>query len=136
MDSNLNFKSNEINNLDNIYNEEGYDQEELNQDFNDNCFNNRGNIQQNEGSQIESNSSNLNEMEPIYVMSLELGDKIAKIKIYPDSEPMELAKNFCIKNNLDMDAVDYLKQQIEQLIIDYNNNDEDEENETNVDYNG
>ena len=110
------------------YNEEEYEQED--QNYCDYQNKQSGNYIQNDGSNQENNNTSSNEIDPIYVMSLELGDKIEKIKIYPDSNPLDLAKNFCIKNNLDMSAVDYLKQQIEQLIIEYNNDEEEgDENE-------
>ena len=56
--------------------------------------------------------------EPIYVMTLALEQgKSEKIEIFANSDPSELAYNFCSKNNLDFNALDYLREQITNLII-------------------
>ena len=54
---------------------------------------------------------------PIYVLTLEF-DKAPKkeIPIYPNSNPGELAFDFCKKNHLNFDSLKKLENQIEQLI--------------------
>ena len=70
--------------------------------------------------------NNINEEiteEPIYVMTLALEQgKSEKIEIFSNSDPTELAYNFCSKNNLDYDALDYLKEQITNLLESYAKN--------------
>ena len=54
-------------------------------------------------------------------MSLQLEDgKIAKIKIYSDSDPNELSQAFCLKYNLDPQNAEYLASQINELIEQFN----------------
>ncbi len=61
--------------------------------------------------------------EPIYVMTLALNQgQTEKIEIFANSEPTELAYNFCRKNNLDFNALEYLKEQITNLIEDFSKN--------------
>ena len=70
----------------------------------------------------DNNSSQSQDKKPIYVMSLELEDgNTAKIKIYSDSNPEVLSKEFCEKNNLEPEAAEYLSSQIEALIAQFNN---------------
>ena len=74
--------------------------------------------------------------EPIYVMTLALEQgKSEKIEIFANSDPSELAYNFCSKNNLDFNALDYLREQITNLLENYtkNENEEDNDNEENND---
>ena len=52
-------------------------------------------------------------------MDLEKG-KSEKIEIFANSDPKELAYNFCIKYNLDFNTLDYLKDQITKLLEVYN----------------
>ena len=79
----------------------------------------------------DNNSSQSQDKKPIYVMSLELEDgNTAKIKIYSDSNPEVLSKEFCEKNNLEPEAAEYLSSQIEALIAQFNN-EEYNENENN-----
>ena len=62
--------------------------------------------------------------EPIYVMTLALEQgKSEKIEIFANSDPKELAYNFCRKNNLDFSALDYLKDQITKLLEAYEKQD-------------
>ena len=68
------------------------------------------------------NNSQSDDKKPIYVMSLELEDgNTAKIKIYSDSNPEVLSKEFCEQNNLEPETAEYLSNQIEALIEQYNN---------------
>lgn len=61
------------------------------------------------------------EPEPIFVMTIELEQgKVGNIKIYPDSNADELSYDFCHQNNLDFQSLNYLKEQIQELINDYN----------------
>lgn len=61
------------------------------------------------------------EPEPIFVMTIELEQgKVGHIKIYPDSIAEELSYDFCHQNNLDFQSLNYLKEQIQELIDDYN----------------
>ena len=96
---------------------------------------NINNYFENDNTDNNENNSSVNSQgkKPIYVMSLQLDDgKIAKIKIYSDSDPNELSQAFCLKNNLDPQAAEYLASQIQTLIEQFNNNENGEnENEEN-----
>ena len=84
------------------------------------------------GNNIKNTESN---EEPIYVMTLALEQgKSEKIEIFSNSDPSELAYNFCKKNNLDFNALDYLREQITNLLETYakNENDEEEEDDNNL----
>jgi len=59
--------------------------------------------------------------EPLYVMTLELNkNNSANIKIYSDSNPYELAYEFCKNQNLDYKSLNYLAGEIQNLISEYN----------------
>lgn len=63
------------------------------------------------------------EPEPIYIMTVELEEgKSQSIKIYSNSTPSELAFEFCKQNNLDINAMNYLSEQIKMLLEELNNN--------------
>ena len=111
-------KKNELNNNENHKNEEEI-----------------SNIMNNNNNRIEENID-----EPIYIMTLALEQgKSEKIEIFANSDPAELAYDFCNKNNLDFNALDYLKEQISNLLESYakNENEEDyiENNDENKDIN-
>ena len=94
--------------------------------------------------EIEHPSYSLNENmknpQPFYLMTLEdnLGN-YQQIKIFKNSNPSELAFNFCKENNLDFTAMKYIKSNIKDVLKKfdetnnsiYNNNDQikEEENE-------
>ena len=94
--------------------------------------------------EIEHPSYSLNENiknpQPFYLMTLEdnLGN-CQQIKIFKNSNPSELAFNFCKENNLDFTAMKYIKSNIKDVLKKfdetnnsiYNNNDQikEEENE-------
>ena len=62
-------------------------------------------------------SNNDTKKEPIYIMTLELEKgKPEKLKIYSDSDPMQIASDFCKDHNLDYNGLDYLKKKIESLL--------------------
>ena len=72
---------------------------------------------------LENNKNEEIIEEPIYVMTLALEKgKSEKIEIFANSDPSELAYNFCSKNNLDYSALDYLKEQITNLLESYAKN--------------
>ena len=66
-------------------------------------------------------------------MTLELEKgKSEKLRIYADSDPIVLATEFCNENNLDENAINYLTEEIEKLIISNKNRGENlQENEEN-----
>ena len=120
----------------NISHEQDINENEYEQEY-DNEFEHNNDIENDNNNNENNNSTMEDGKKPIYVMSLELEDgEIAKIKIYSDSNPNELAQEFCKKNNLDPDAAEYLASQIEALIQQFNNEenlendigDDDEEN--------
>ena len=126
MESNLNqnFKDNE-----NILNRES--KEEENNEEENPEINSISNIENEE--KINNNINTENKIdenidEPIYVMTLALEQgKSEKIEIYENSDPAQLAYNFCSKNNLDFTALDYLKEQITNLLESYAKNENEEE---------
>ena len=111
-------------------NEKDEEQEYENEFNENNNMENENNINNENNSSTDSKGKN-----PIYVMSLQLDDgKIAKIKIYSDSDPNEVAQTFCLKNNFEPQTAEYLKNQIEALINQFNNeeninNENENENE-------
>ena len=62
-------------------------------------------------------SNNNTKKDPIYIMTLELEKgKPEKINIYSDSDPKQIASDFCKEHNLDYNGLDYLKKRIESLL--------------------
>ena len=56
-------------------------------------------------------------LKPFYLMTLEDNDGDTKqIKIYKNSDPYELAYNFCKENNLDFESMKYIKRNIKNII--------------------
>ena len=92
-----------------------------------------------------SNSSkeNKNNVEPFFLMTLEdnLGN-YQQIKIFKNSDPSELAFNFCKENNLDFTAMKYIKSNIKNVLKKfdehannlYDNNDQIKEEENEDEY--
>jgi len=78
---------------------------------------NKDNIEDNVNNEISNN------MEiPPFIMTIDIDQgKSEKLKIYFDSNPEELAFDFCKRNNLDYNAMLYLKDEIKTVI---SNNDE------------
>ena len=64
------------------------------------------------------NNNNLNAIKkPIYVMSIELEEGVKQdLKIYSDSKPNEIAYEFCKNNNLDFSSLQFLVNQISNLM--------------------
>ena len=132
MESNLN--NQKIKNDENISNsnskEEEINEEEI-QEVNS-ISNNENDDEINNGISTENKNEENND-EPIYVMTLALEQgKSEKIEIYENSDPAQLAYNFCSKNNLDFTALDYLKEQITNLLESYAKNENEEEFEKNI----
>ncbi len=78
-----------------------------------------------------NNNNNINEYldnekeleQPFFIMTLEFEKgKYKKIKIYPDSDPTELAFNFCKVNNLDFASMKYINSEIETLLMKFKSN--------------
>ena len=62
---------------------------------------------------------------PIFVLTIELErGKNEKLEIFSDSNPDNLAKAFCNDNNLDFTTFQYLKEKVEYLLKEFNNNKE------------
>ena len=59
--------------------------------------------------------------QPFFLMTLEddLG-KCKQIKIYQNSNPSELAFNFCKENNLDFSSMKYIKSNIKSIVKKFN----------------
>ena len=126
--SNQNLEQNQNETESYIEEEELNDMEIQNQNEsnNNNEYNTSNNSNDNKIKNTEPNN------EPIYVMTLALEQgKSEKIEIFSNSDPSELAYNFCSKNNLDYNALDYLKEQITNLLEAYTKNDNDEEEDEN-----
>ena len=136
MESNLN--NQKIKNDENISNNNSKE-DEINEDEIQE-INNISNNENDEEINDNINTENKNEEnidEPIYVMTLALEHgKSEKIEIYENSDPAQLAYNFCSKNNLDFTALDYLKEQITYLLESYAKNENEEEFEKNIEQTG
>ena len=108
---NKNFNSKEfndkVNNRNNLYNNiEEY-----------NCNNSKNSINIIDSDEIKENEKSF------FIMTLECENgKFDQIKIYPDSEPEELAFNFCIQNDLDCSTMKYITQEIKELLIQFKKN--------------
>ena len=85
--------------------------------------NNETNMNSENPSSIESpkNLDNNDDKKPFFLMTLEdnLG-KCQQIKIYQNSNPSELAFNFCKENNLDFSSMKYIKANIKAIIRKFN----------------
>ena len=127
--SNQNFEQNQ-NEIENYIEEEELNDMEI-QNQNESNNNNEYNTSNNENdNKIEITDPN---NEPIYVMTLAVEEgKSEKIEIFSNSDPSELAYNFCSKYNLDYNTLDYLKEQITNLLEIYNKKDNDEEEDENI----
>lgn len=65
----------------------------------------------------KNRSINSFKLKPFYLMTLEDNDGDTKqIKIYKNSDPYELAYNFCKENNLDFESMKYIKRNIKNII--------------------
>ena len=108
---NKNFNSKEfndkVNNRNNLYNNiEEY-----------NCNNSKNSINIIDSDEIKENEKSF------FIMTLECENgKFDQIKIYPDSEPEELAFNFCIQNDLDCSTMKYITHEIKELLIQFKKN--------------
>ena len=71
-----------------------------------------------------SNNDNL----PLLTMSLELDNGLTEqINIYRNSDPETLAFEFCKEHNLELDSVNYLKEQIQKLLNETKEAEEEED---------
>ena len=76
----------------------------------------------------KENNSEIND-NPIFTLTIELEiGKSDKIDIYKNSDPYNIANNFCIEHNLGISTFQYLKEKIDYLIEEYKNN----KNEINI----
>ena len=70
----------------------------------------------------KENNSEIND-NPIFSLSIELEmGKSDKIDVYKNSDPYNVANNFCIEHNLGISTFQYLKEKIEYLIEEYKSN--------------
>ena len=111
--------------------------DEINKKELEDLYNNENNINEDELGFNENMENKYEENfdEPIYVMTLALEQgKSEKIEIFANSNPDELAYDFCNRNNLDFNALDYLKEQISNLLESYakETNDKDANEEMNI----
>ena len=80
---------------------------------------NNSNNKSNESSDFEKEEDD----QPFFIMTLEFEKgKYKKIKIYPDSDPTELAFNFCKVNNFDFTTMKYINSEIHNLLMKFKNN--------------
>ena len=85
------------------------------------------------GLQSTEKSKNISKKVAIYVMTVELEKgKNVSLKILPDSNPEELAYNFCNTYNLDYNSLNYLRSQINQLLENLPNNNNINNNSNNI----
>jgi len=78
-----------------------------------------GETNANEIQEEYDSESNANLEEPIYVMTIELEGRNDTVKIFANSIPDQLAYEFCKSNDLDHEAMDYLKEEIKKLMVKY-----------------
>jgi len=80
---------------------------------------NNSNNKSNESSDFEKEEDD----QPFFIMTLEFEKgKYKKIKIYPDSDPTELAFNFCKVNNFDFTTMKYINSEIQNLLSKFKSN--------------
>ena len=73
----------------------------------------------------KENNEEINEINenPIFTLTIELEmGKTEKLDIYKNSDPYNIANNFCIEHNLGISTFQYLKEKIDYLIEEYKNN--------------
>ena len=71
------------------------------------------------------NNEEINEINehPIFTLTIELEiGKTEKIDIYQNSDPYNIANNFCIEHNLGISTFQYLKEKIKYLLDEFKNN--------------
>ena len=71
------------------------------------------------------NNEEINEINehPIFTLTIELEIcKTEKIDIYQNSDPYNIANNFCIEHNLGISTFQYLKEKIEYLLDEFKSN--------------
>ena len=71
------------------------------------------------------NNEEINEINehPIFTLTIELEiGKTEKIDIYQNSDPYNIANNFCIEHNLGISTFQYLKEKIEYLLDEFKSN--------------
>jgi hypothetical protein len=80
---------------------------------------NNSNNKINDSSDFENDEDD----QPFFIMTLEFEKgKYKKIKIYPDSDPTELAFNFCKVNNFDFSTMKYINSEIQNLLSKFKSN--------------
>ena len=69
----------------------------------------------------KENFNNTEEKKSFFLMTLEdsMG-KCQEIKIYQNSNPSELAYNFCKENNLDFNSMEFIKSNIKSVVENFN----------------
>jgi len=84
----------------------------------------------NKKAEIKNNQNKTDELNeyknnrPFYLMTLETNNGECKqIKIYKNSDPFELAYNFCKDNNLDFESMKYVKKNIKEIVKKFNEDD-------------
>ena len=71
------------------------------------------------------NNEEINEINehPIFTLTIELEiGKTEKIDVYQNSDPYNIANNFCIEHNLGISTFQYLKEKIEYLLDEFKSN--------------
>ena len=112
-----------MNNVNKNFNSKEYNDKVINENnLNNNIDEYNSNNTKNSINIIDSNDIKENE-KSFFIMTLECENgKFDQIKIYPDSEPEELAFNFCIQNDLDCSTMKYITQEIKELLIQFKKN--------------
>jgi hypothetical protein len=113
-------ESNEEYLYDEKYNEEDY----INEGFGDNLESINQPTQEQHETEYENPEEydyeeQERETEPIYEMTLEIEGQSKTIRVFSDSNPEELAYEFCRENNLDINALRYLAGELTNLIQKY-----------------
>jgi hypothetical protein len=123
---NENYNSKEEYLYDEDFNEEDY----INEGYEENMDSmDRQTEGQQELEEYNSEEQEFNEQEkdtePIYEMTLEIEGQSKTIKVYADSNPEELAYEFCRENNLDISALRYLAGELTNLVQKYKGKNDD-----------
>ena len=88
---------------------------------NDNSIDNNNNTPTKESKTKIHKTMNSDEKKPFFLMTLEdnMG-KCKQIKIFQNTNPSELAYNFCKENNLDFSSMKYIKSNIKTIVKQFN----------------
>ena len=89
--------------------------DEFEEDLENDDYNVNSEFQKTPVNEVNNNLSKMDDSEP-YIMTIQLDTKTDKIKLFNNSNPAELAFEFCKKNSLDFETLNYLTDEITKIL--------------------